>query len=307
MLRINLEVLLGPGRKPLPEHLGGVLHGFVEGGVKRHAPHLLPVMRPHGLHAAAHLMILPPPLGHPEVETMKFAIVLYGELATAWPVLVRALMEQQDSGFQGRRMRIKQAWCTNPAGETFALLEQGQLIEFPDGLPVALDIRSMVDEANAGLGPTNIHRLTFRSPLLLASGKAQRDPRRLANGLPWPTLGSVLDSIADRMHVLEPELAAALGLSPDWAAPESARCIQPMTPAAAPARQIEWQYTSTPRSNTGDAPTPRRTLPVPGLVGELIYPATGIEHESQLLHWGQWLGVGQKTTMGCGSYALATQ
>ena len=253
MLMLSLELQVGPGRAPLPAHLGGVLHGFVEGGVKNHAPHLLPVLRPNGPHEAAHFMILPPPAAQPAGDILRFGVMLYGDVAAAWPVLARALLEQQAHGLHGRRMRIDQAWCANPGGEAFPLLARGQLLEFPEGPPIDLGIRASVARNRMDDRLPGHHRLSFRSPLLLASRKAQRTPERLASGLPWPSLGAVLDSIADRMRDMEPELARVLNLPAGWRAPDFTRDIEPLTPAANPARQVAWDYTSTPRNGHGGA------------------------------------------------------
>ena len=300
---LTLDLHVGPGRNPLPVHLGGVLHGFVEGGVKNHAPQLLPILRPNGPDLPAHFMILPPPIGAPSGDRLRFAVILYGQAATASREILGALLAQQACGLNARQIQIEQAWCAHPGSETAALLEEGRLLDSPLMRPsVHCDISPLERQ-----GSGHLHRLSFRSPLPLASRKAQRERERLATGLPWPSLGSGLDSIADRMRILEPELADALGLPPNWTAPDAAHQIEPLTPAATPAQQIEWEYTATPRSASGEAPTGRRTLPIPGIVGDLIYPSTGIEHEHALLHWGQWLGVGQKTTMGCGSYALLSR
>ena len=68
---LTLDLHVGPGRNPLPVHLGGVLHGFVEGGVKNHAPQLLPILRPNGPDLPAHFMILPPPIGAPSGDRLR--------------------------------------------------------------------------------------------------------------------------------------------------------------------------------------------------------------------------------------------
>lgn len=310
MLMLRLELWISPGHAPLPAHLGGVLHGFVEGGVKNHAPHLLPVMRPNGNHQAAHFMILPPPAEAAVGECLSFAIILYSACGDSWPVLLRALLEQQTCGLNNRRIRIDHAWCVLPGGDAYELLEQGQLLRVPDGIPMARDVAALADKTPSSPETRGWHRLSFRAPLLLASRKAQRNKAHQAEGLPWPPLGSVLDSIADRMRALEPRLAAALNLTPDWSAPKATRQIVPFTTTTSPARQVTWDYTSTPRQAYGEeqaTPPQRRTLSLPGIVGDLVYPAAGIEHEHALLYWGQWLGVGQKTTLGCGSYALTSQ
>lgn len=307
MLMLTLDLQIGPGHKPLPPHLGGALHGFVESGVKNHAPHLLPVLRPDGPNQAAHFMILPPPLGEILPDSLRFGIMLYGASAWACPVLLRALLEQQSSGLNGRPIRIAQAWSANPFGDAHALLERGKLIDGAEDLPMVRQVQVYPGPTTRGEGSSTLYRLSFRSPLLLASRKAQRDRRRLADGLPWPSLASILDSIADRIRSLEPELAEALNLPPEWSAPEALRDLEPLTPAGSPARQIAWEYSATPRpapDKEESPPAARRTLTLPGIVGDLIYPVTGIEHEQTLLHWGQWLGVGQKTTLGCGHYTL---
>ncbi|MBU0500012.1 MAG: CRISPR system precrRNA processing endoribonuclease RAMP protein Cas6 [Gammaproteobacteria bacterium] len=310
MLMLTLDLQIGAGRVPLPAHLGGVLHGFVEGGIKNHAPHLLPVLRPQGSNQLAEMMIQPPPFGEPIRDHLRFGIILYGTSAGAWPVILRALLEQQSNGINGRYIQIVQVWSINPLGQAYLLVEQGRLLEGVEEPPITHNIQSLADSTPAGNGFAAFYRLAFRSPLLLASRKAQRDRERIAHGLPLPGLGSVLDSIAARLRALEPELADALNLPPDWTTPQAMRHIEPLTPAASPVQQIAWEYSATPRSTPDTEehqPPGRRTLLIPGIVGDLLYHPTGIEHEHTLLHWGQWLGVGQKTTMGCGCYALRNQ
>jgi hypothetical protein len=265
------------------------------------------MLRPHGPNAAAHFMIIPPPLTPPVSNHLRFAIMLYGNLANALPALLSALLEQQHSGLHGHHIQIQQACSAHPGGEALPLMAHGQRLAYPEGQPPRLDLQTAVAHIQAASGPTAHYRLSFRSPLLLASRKAQREPERLSNGLPWPSLGAILDSIADRLRAMEPDLANGLGLTADWRAPEHTRGIEALTPAANPAQQVAWAYTSTPRDGEASTPPTRRTLPIFGIVGDLIYPATGLTHEHQLLYWGQWLGVGQKTTMGCGSYALVPQ
>ena len=292
---LSFEAALGPGGSPLPPHLGGALHGFVEGGVLKHAPHLAPILRPRGVDRAAHFMILPPPLESVIFESLRFGVVLYGAAAATAPALARALLAQQACGLNGRTLGIERVGGAVPGGGTRPLFERGRWFDIPEPPPVP---------RLPPMAPAALYRLSFRSPLLLASRKAQRQSERRADGLPWPPLASVLNSIANRLHDLEPDLAAALGLTADWSAPAAAADIAPLTPAAAPARRVAWTYTATPRAAPEPAPR-RRALPFPGIVGDLIYPASGLAHESALLHWGQWLGVGQKTTMGCGHYVLS--
>ncbi len=308
MLKLEFDFALGPGREPLPDYLGGVLHGYVEGAVKNHDPHILPVLRPGGADGIAHFMILPPPMTITVEGALRFAVMLYRDAAKAWPIIVRALIEQQVSRLNGRLFAFRRAWCSTVDGERHDLVRQGRLIEFPEGPPVHRCLESLAALAQPHHPARGFYRLNFRTPLLLASRKAQRERERIAHGLPWPTLGSVLDSIAARCRQLEPELAAAIGLPETWQAPAVAHALHAYTPAGRPARQIEWLYSSTPRQALDTPPDPareRRSLVVRGLLGELGYPVPDIPHAAALLHWGQWLGVGQKTTMGCGHYVLA--
>ena len=112
--------------------------------------------------------------------------------------------------------------------------------------------------------------------------------------MPWPHLKTILDSVAKRMLVLEPELAQHIGLYPDWAADDFYATVEPLTPPNKPAQQIHWQYSSA------------RTILKPGIGGELLYCCPLGSVETALLEWGQWLGVGQQTTMGCGRYTYCT-
>ena len=117
-----------------------------------------------------------------------------------------------------------------------------------------------------------------------------RNAIRRENMVPWPTLKTLLDSISKRMLALEPELAAHIGIATDWQAKAELDEVLPLTPPSSPARQIEWQYSF------------KRNINKPGIVGVLIYHAPLNRTEVSLLEWGQWLGLGQQTTMGCGRY-----
>lgn len=300
---LSFEMHLAKSRNPLPPHLGGVLHGFVEGGAKNYAAHLLQVLRPNGVNQAAHFMIIVPPVYTPIHDVLRFGIVLYNAAAKAFPVLLRALLEQQAHGIHGRAACIMQAWCLSPTHETFTLVQQGQLLNLPEQSPIMHNTHAM-RKIHAAENTSALHTLYFQSPLLLASRKAQRDKTRIEAGLPWPSLASMLNSIAERLRLLEPTLAQAIGIDAKWTAPEALHHIQALTPATDPARQIEWAYTATSRHSKKSHAKPR-TLAFRGIVGNLIYQNNHTPHEHALLYWGQWLGVGQKTTMGCGNYVLS--
>lgn len=309
MLMLTLDIRVDPLGKPFPPHLGGILHGFVEGAVKNHAPHLLPVLRPQGPNQLAEIMIQAPPYAETIHDHLRFGVVLYGTSSAAWPVILRALIEQQLNRLNSRRIQITEAWLQYPATDAVPLMEAGCLLDDVADHTIQRDARELADLTPCAQY-AQYFRISFHTPLLLASRKAQRHRGRLRQGLPWPSLGSMLDSIATRLRTLEPELSAALAVSRDWRAPGSTRKVDPMTSPDSPAQQMHWEYTATPRTAQSEAliaPNGTRTLFIPGIVGDLIYPAMGMTHEYVLLYWGQWLGVGQKTTMGCGCYRLTHQ
>lgn len=274
MLSVQIEV--ASSGTDWPQHLGGVLHGFVEGAILNHAPQWLGHLRPLGDQGPAGFTIHAPPAqaqGVPD-HVLRFGVVLFGLLGEAVDDIAQALEAQCERRLQGRAAHLIDVQAIEP------------------------DI-----SASAFRTASRLHRLTLRSPLLLASRGASREGLRTHGQLPWPSLGSVLDSIAQRTRLLEPTLARSIALTSDWRASEVQRATEALTPANAPAQQVAWTYSATPRRSDRSAEPPsRRQLPLPGIVGTLLYPAGGDPLESALLHWGQWIGVGQKTTMGCGSY-----
>ena len=305
---LSFDMRLGPGATALPEHIGGALHGFVEGATLAHAPQLLGLLRPGGQNDAARFAVHAPPVGTALDESLRFGLVLFGDASEAWPVLVRALIEQTAQRFHGRCARIERASIQQPGSEPVPVVESGRHIDPPPQTESqSAWLKRVAAPGDTGVDGSSLHVLSFRSPLLLASRYQVRARLPQLGSLPWPTLGQVLDSVARRMRALEPDLARVTGCGLEWRASETAHLIKPLTPAADPARQVVWAYSSTPRARQDQAAPPgRRTVPVPGILGTLMYRATADAVERQLLYWGQWLGVGQKTTMGFGSFVLSS-
>ncbi len=308
MLLLSIDLRLGPGALPLPAHLGGALKGFFEGAVMAHAPHLLDVLRARGANERANFALHAPPLAQAVGHQLRFGVVLFNELELAHAQLLRALHSQCEQRFNGREVLLERATLLRPGELPRQLLQDGLLTEEPSGagipaLPAPLAFGAMATPQRA------LHELQFRSPLLLASSGVVRACMRENRPLPWPTLGQVLGSIADALCSLEPRIAQQLGLAHGWQ-PDPARSqLAALTPAHDPAQHMQWLYRSTPRvgqakPNGGTAQ--RRELNIPGIVGTLVYPAGSDPVEHALMHWGQWCGVGQKTTMGFGSYTLGS-
>jgi len=305
LLLLTFDLSIAPGCKPLPAHLGGVLHGYVEGAVKHHAPHLLPVLRPNGDNRAAHFVILPPPVNQTITCELRFGVMLFGAATQVWRQIAQSLLARQAQQINRREVRIRAAWLQQPGNPVQALVADGCPLEALPRLETPETLYRRLYAAQHPERIRRIHTLTFRSPLLLASRKAQRERLPATGVLHCPTLGAVLDSIARRMIELEPGLADTISLPPGWKTSASSRAIAALTAAADPAKQVEWEYASTPR-NADNAANAHRKLRVPGIVGALSYPASDDKLEFALLYWGQWLGVGQKTTMGCGNYTLSS-
>ena len=282
-----LQARLGEGRNILPKHLGGVLHGFVERAVMEHANHLLPVLRPDGNDEYASLAIEPPPYGMELTDELRFGVILFRDASQSWGVIARALVQQTSSKLLNRNLNILQAWMVQPGGELQpAVLNDCMVDPLPWPESPSAWLRRMPQTSLDEEPQNNMHTLHFRSPLIVGG----RNAIRRENMVPWPTLKTLLDSISKRMLALEPELAAHIGIATDWQAKAELDEVLPLTPPSSPARQIEWQYSF------------KRNINKPGIVGTLVYHASLSRTEVFLLEWGQWLGVGQQTTMGCGRY-----
>ncbi len=312
MLMLGLTSTVGPGHRELPQHLGGVLHGMVEAAVLAHDPQVLDALRPAGAQAPARFSVQAPPVdpaGSAAAATpredmgsgfeLNFGVLLFGAAVPFWPRVLSALLQQATNRLHGRQIDYTTATVAYPGSEPTTVWCGGAttIRHLPDPRPPWVTQHTAL-QADAGSLP-RLHQLLLRSPLLLASRSAAREGLQRYGRLPWPSLGSMLDSIAQRLIALEPELAQALYIGPGWSASPAARSVMPLTPADAPATQIVWTYRAAPR---GVNPPRSRSLDLPGIVGTLVFPGSDDPMERALLHWGQWIGVGQKTTMGCGQY-----
>lgn len=292
MLMLAIEGELTSAQHHPPRHWGGALHGFVEGAALAHAPHLLPLIRPNGYDGYSCLAIEPPPFDQPPSNTLRFGVILFRDASQAWAQLLRALLQQTHCGLHGHHFAIQQAWLIEPGHTALTVVTQGQLADpLPEPeSPDAWVRRALPQPANTHKTPI-LHPLDFRSPLLLGG----RGSIRRERAVPWPSLKTVLDSLAKRALALEPELARCIGLHPAWQADPALAEALPLTPAHQPARQVDWSY------------APSRSIVKPGIVGRLMYATEMDAAAAQLLHWGQWLGVGQQTTLGCGRYIYTPQ
>lgn len=287
MLMLAVDAEIGLGKNKLPEHMGGALHGFVERAVLEHAGHLIPVLRPDGDDEFASLAIEPPPFGQQIDNLLRFGIVLFRDATQSWSIIARALCEQASMGINNRSAKIDRVLMYQPGSPVQAVVIDGRLVD-PTPWPESPSawIRRTNTKPNQESSGYRVHALEFRSPLLIGSrGVIRRDHR-----VPWPDLKTLLDSIAKRMLALEPELGNAIGIAHGWSASSVFDGVTPLTPADTPATQIQWPYAL------------HRGIYKPGIVGTLIYTAELGPTEFALLEWGQWLGLGQQTTMGCGRY-----
>jgi hypothetical protein len=296
-------MVLEENGKPLPNHLGKVLGSFFESAIKNHRPGLDIVLRPRGIEETANFMILPPPIDHISIAPMRFGIMLYGTAVNHWLLFAQALLIQQKNHIHGHRCDIQEMRLIQPENEsTFSVMNNGKLIENEPALENESDIFQRAVQRLANEPLPSMYYLTFKTPFRIAS----RSAKGIGQDLPWPTLGQILLSVAGLLRARLPYFANELGIDSNWKPSEEAQAIQPTTLDTDPARQSEWDYPSrTPRPgreiehNSTGKPTQIR-----GITGTLAYQATNDRQEWMLLYWGQWVGVGQKTTAGFGSYAL---
>ena len=282
-----VQARLGDGHNSLPMHFGGVLHGFVERAVMEYAPHLIPLLRPAGKDEYACLALAPPPYDQAVDGVLRFGIILFRDATQSWNQIARAILQQAESKILNRKVSIELAWMCQPGRDMQPAILHERMVDPPPWpeSPAAW-LRNFELSHEYTHEEIALHRLDFSSPLLVVS----RNSIRRENTMPWPQLKTLLDSIGKRMQVLEPELAQHVGLYPEWEADDYFATVSPLTTPAKPAQQVHWQYSNS------------RSILKPGIVGELFYCCRIGDLEKALLEWGQWLGVGQQTTMGCGRY-----
>jgi hypothetical protein len=285
-----VQAQLEDGNNTLPQHWGGVLHGFVERAIMQHTPHLLPLLRPAGKDDYACMAITPPSYGMELDGTLRFGVILFRDATQSWNQIARAILQQAESKILNRTVQIEMAWMCQPGREMQPAILHDRMVDPPPWpeSPAAWLRNFELHHAEAH-EETALHQLDFSSPLLVGS----RNSIRRDNTMPWPSIKTLLDSIAKRMLVLEPELAQHVGLYPEWVANEAYASVAPLTKPENPAKHIHWQYSHS------------RSILKPGIVGPLLYCCPLGALEIALLEWGQWLGVGQQTTMGCGRYTYS--
>lgn len=288
MLILTLDTNLSAGRTALPEHLGGVLHGFVERSILNHAPHLMPILRPADGNIEPHYALMPPHYGARIENRLRFGLKLFSKAEGTWLQFARALMLQRHSGIEGRSVHVLGVHLSTMAGETVQVASDDRWhISAEEEIPHFSSAPSkrfpILADQPSGACPV----LTFGNPMTLGSRHKQRSEELL----PWPSLGSILSSIAKRIQALEPELAAALQLPPHWRPPAELTEVLPFISSAAPATRWTWRY--------------KPSIPIPVVTGTLAYPAIDIAFGNELLYLGQWMGVGGRAGLGFGHYVLS--
>lgn len=295
MLLLSFEVALGPGRE-LPEHLGGALHGLVDtAAALSKGPALSNALRPRGLNHAPAYAVQAPPWGQPVDRELRFGVLLFGAAATSWLNLVQTVaIHAREHRIHGRQAVVVRVNACSPGHPPLPVIENESLLLNSQSLPPASTLElpdwgAGVDADHSRTVLPALHDLEFRSPLLVASRDAARTRFKESGKLPWPALGTLLLSIADRLRQVAPDLADRIGADSSWFPDPAIAGAGALTPVDSPARQILWPY---------------KGYELPGIVGRLVYPASADPVEHRLLYWGTWVGAGQKTSMGCGAFVL---
>jgi hypothetical protein len=306
MLFVVVRGVVSSGKNSLPNYLGNSLHGFFEAALINYRPELVGQLRPQGENELASYAIRAPwayslaeSIDYEDSVALSFGILLCGNCLYSWPSVIAAMHAQSAHGLDGHFFRIDSVTVG------FAGLPGEQVFDGQDGL-----YKSTLNHApSLGIDywrerfayfsdlvqrqPQSSVTLTFNEPLLLASNAAQLKAQAQDVSLLPPSFAQLLKSIQVRAETLAglPEELILSGATPTLVEQGEANFERLAIPHAS-ARSRE-------RGNR----KPNFTLPA--LRGSITYTGAFTATDFLLLELGQWLGVGQKTTIGFGAYQLS--
>ncbi|WCN08282.1 CRISPR system precrRNA processing endoribonuclease RAMP protein Cas6 [Marinomonas mediterranea] len=259
--------------------LGGALHGVLESIVIDYDPTLaghIGIAPRKQTHDIKHYSLIPPAFSRFEQpalpgNTLEFSVLLY---------LDRVECAEQLADL------IRHHW------QTFAMKGfEAQVVSVNTRiLPISLETSDL-----SKTPPSDVS-LIFQSPMLLD----KKEQVRKQGELNAPDLLRVVRSIKRKICTLQPEAAKQLGMSlrhreqtPDWIAAEEA--VRAITSQESVLEKVNWQYRSRTKANP---------VHFYGGMGRLTYCVQVPALIYQLLVWGVWFGIGQKTSLGQGMYRL---
>lgn len=266
---------------------GGMLHGLFETALLRYSPALYSQLSDKTSGVRARYALFPPLDQRRRYEPgdeFRFGVVLFGSAARAWRAVLAALIAENvlKLGAQRQLVTVVRVDSLHPARLPLRIydLEDAALEGHPDQVEIP---------ARTG-APAKSLRLRFLTPVTVST------PAKRALGLEAVplTLHQCVKVLRNRLSALEPDIAADFNFrSNAWISVEHQ--LRDVAIAQADVQPQEWIYGSS---------TKKRPIRLRGQIGEIEYAGHIPAPVLDLLELGQWLGIGQRTTLGQGWYCL---
>lgn len=286
MILLELQVTLQKQQKnpaaATSPFLGGVLHGVLEHLIRQHAPAINQDLGIAAGNGPKYYAVIPPPYGwrapsSGDTYILPCGFVLYGP-ARQHATRIAALFEHWQA--------IRLNGCTD---NVCHYLLRTRIPGYPASpwQQSAINIARQLPDFHSTSFVTETLVLNFFTPLKL--GRWQQTQQAV------PHLLQIIRSLTRRIRLLEPELAAALGINLlSWI--EAEEQIRRQSAVSSQLSMVRWHYGSRSRSVP---------FPCSGLLGEMRYAAPLPANITALLCWGEWFGAGESTALGQGMYTLS--
>lgn len=282
---------------------GGIFHGLVEDTVKRHSTSLFELLKDRSMQRHSRYAVRPP-LGaqarYGRGEKIEFWLVLYGSSCDAWSELLAAFLVRPVLGIGSERgaMWVARIDSLDPDGTSRPILADGDshFSGVPQGvITTEADWKESSGVALELLTPVTITSSTKRQ-LGFDRVRASPESQEVVPSERW--VNSLLErwvsSLRERLIILEPDIARSFRFDTDeWVTQqdELKRCSVGLSQL----RDFDWRWMSGTKS---------KPIMLHGLMGAVSYHAKLPPVVMALLTLGQWLGVGQRNTLGQGWYTL---
>lgn len=267
---------------------GGVWHGMVEGALAIHAPSLLALLtQGRGGHQRAFYALMPPlddDALYSASAPRTWSLILYGQACQHWHQILLALLEPHalKLGHSRVSVRIRKIESLHPQFGTSSIydMDVGRLGEVAVPIHVALHDHC----------PTNGAALQLLTPVNISLEKLR--PMGLHEA---PiALERWIKALRRRLSELEPELAEQFEFDgASWQKQE--RALRDVDVASFDLAVLACRWKSRTKSDS---------VLLRGQTGRMRFDGEIPARTHALLDLGQWLGIGQKTTMGFGWYRL---
>lgn len=266
---------------------GGMLHGLFETALLKYSPALYSQLSDKASGVRARYALFPPLDQRQQCEPgdeLRFGVVLFGSAARAWRAVLAALIagDVLRLGAQRQPVTVIRVDSIHPARLPLRIYDPEDTTL--EGHPDPIEIPARTD------APAESVRLRFLTPVTIST------PAKRALGLEAVplTLHQCTKVLRNRLSALEPDIAADFDFrSNAWISMEHR--LRDVAIARAAVQLQEWIYGSSTKKNQ---------IRFRGQIGEIEYAGRIPAAVIGLLELGQWLGIGQRTTLGQGWYRL---